>query len=61
MSAAPPGWTVPDGYQFTRFGNCRACMAPIAWCLTKAGKMAPLNRDGTSHFADCPRAAEFRR
>ena len=26
-----------------------------------AGKRAPLNPDGTSHFADCPDAGRFRR
>ena len=57
----PPGQVIPDGYTFANGGFCRACRAAIAWCTTKAGKLAPLNPDGTSHFSDCPEAARFRR
>lgn len=56
----PPGWLIPEGYTFDNRGSCRACGAPLAWCLTRAGKRAPLNPDGTSHFATCPEASRFR-
>ena len=45
-SRRPPcdhGWTIPEGYSFTNVGECRACHALMAWCLTKANKKAPLN------------------
>lgn len=57
----PAGRVIPDGYTFTNVGRCTACGAPLSWCTTKAGRRAPLNPDGTSHFADCPQAASFRR
>lgn len=37
------------------------CGAPILWVVTKAGKKMPLNGDGTTHWATCPKAIEFRR
>ena len=58
---APAGRVIPEGYAFTNTGTCSACSAPLSWCTTKAGKRAPLNPDGTSHFADCPEAGRFRR
>lgn|GEM_PF-6131839 len=61
MTQMPPGQVVPDGYAFQGMSRCRSCPAAIAWCLTKASKRAPLNLDGTSHFADCPGAANHRR
>jgi hypothetical protein len=41
-------------------GKCRGCGAEIYWVETKSGKNMPVNRDGTSHFATCPKADEFR-
>jgi hypothetical protein len=43
-------------------GNERrpGCGAPIWWVSTKTGAPTPLNGDGTSHFATCPNAREFR-
>lgn len=43
-------------------GNERqpGCGAPIWWVRTKTGASTPLNSDGTSHFATCPNAREFR-
>jgi hypothetical protein len=39
---------------------CRSCGARIVWVTTRAGKRAPLNRDGTSHFSTCPQAEKWR-
>lgn len=57
---APEGWTTPEGYTFSNVATCRECPARIAWHVTPAGRKAPLNPDGTSHFSDCP-GAERRR
>lgn len=58
---APEGWTTPEGYTFTNLGTCRSCPQAIAWHKTRAGRPAPLNPDGTSHFANCPGADQHRR
>ena len=42
-------------------GSCSSCSAPIRWVVTKAGKRMPINRDGFSHFADCPNAGTHRK
>lgn len=55
------GWTVPDGWTLANIGHCRGCGAAIAWTRTPAGRHAPLDRDGVSHFATCPDAERFRR
>lgn len=52
----PDGW-IPDAYG----SRCRSCSALIVWCRTPAEKRAPVNPDGTSHFATCPDAARWRR
>ena len=54
-------WAVPLGWTADNEGRCRSCGAEILWCLTAAGKKAPIDRDGRSHFATCPDAAEWRR
>lgn len=36
------------------------CGAMIYWAVSKNGARLPLNPDGTSHFATCPNAREFR-
>jgi hypothetical protein len=41
--------------------TCRSCGAPIAWVVTAARKRAPMDPDGTPHFATCPHAAAWRR
>lgn len=42
--------------------RCRSCKASILWVETvKRGRPAPINRDGTSHFATCPQADGWRR
>lgn len=67
MTAHPPkyqppdGYVIPDGYTYTNRGSCRSCGAPIAWCTTRAGKRAPLNPDGTSHYSTCPQADTWRK
>ena len=40
---------------------CVRCGVQIWFVRTKAGKLMPYCFDGTSHFANCPHAAEFRR
>lgn len=46
--------------------ECRACGAPILWCITARGKKMPVDMtddDGptTSHFATCPDGAAWRK
>lgn len=55
------GWTVPEGWRFENLGACRTCGTPVAWCWTKAGNRAPVEKDGTPHFARCPQASQHRR
>lgn len=60
----PLGWVIPNGYTAEITdppARCRSCRAEILWTTTPANKRAPLNRDGTSHFATCPQAADWRR
>lgn len=46
-------WTIPLGWTADNVGRCRSCGAAVMWCLTLAGKKAPVNPDGTSHFSSC--------
>ena len=55
------GWSRPASSTSTNVGRCRGCGASILWTRTAAGRHAPLDRDGGSHFATCPDAATFRR
>ncbi len=60
----PHGWVVPEGYAIELReppSRCRSCGAEIAWAITPAGKKAPLNRDGSSHFSNCPQAGTWRK
>jgi len=41
--------------------NRKGCGQPIWWITTKTRTPAPLNPDGTPHFATCPNALEFKR
>lgn len=59
--APAPAWVVPDGYTPDGVGGCRSCHDMVLWVHTKAGKRAPLNPDGTSHFATCPQAPTWRK
>ena len=41
---------------------CRGCGAKIYFVPTKKkGVTMPVNEDGETHFATCPKAGEFRR
>lgn len=61
MKTPPFGWTIPKGYDFSNIAECSTCHADMAWCITPKGNSSPLNRDGISHFATCPQAADHRR
>jgi len=41
--------------------KCKGCGTTIIWVKTNTGKMMPVDTDGTSHFATCPKADDFRR
>jgi len=56
----PEPFSVPDGWLLLGLGVCRSCGTAIAWCQTPKGKRAPIDRDGTSHFATCPSADAWR-
>ncbi len=51
---------MPAGYTAGNLGHCRSCGQQVLWCTTAAGKRAPLNPDGTSHFSNCPQASAWR-
>jgi len=40
--------------------RCKSCKAEVWWIRTFNGRMMPVNRDGTSHFANCPQANQWR-
>jgi hypothetical protein len=54
-----PTWAEPQ--TDVRVGTCRGCGAEMGWVVTKAGKSAPIDKDGTNHFATCPVADRFRK
>jgi hypothetical protein len=56
-------WKVPPWVQSLEVhaGPCRSCGARIRWAVTTKGARAPLNPDGTSHFATCPDADRWRK
>lgn len=57
----PPGWVIPEGYEFSSIGRCRSCGAEIAWTTTETKRPAPLDQDGRSHFVTCPDADGWRK
>jgi hypothetical protein len=61
----PAPWVIPPWAEpppiMEKAAACRSCGAEVLWVLTKHGKRAPINRDGTSHFANCPQADSWRR
>jgi hypothetical protein len=58
MPSRPPlTFEIPPGAHPT---ECRGCGQLIYWIKPKEKPM-PVNPDGTSHFSNCPNAAEFRR
>jgi len=42
-------------------GECRGCRATVWWVPTINGRRAPYSAGGLNHFADCPKAGQFRR
>jgi hypothetical protein len=42
-------------------GKCRGCGAEIYWVTHKNGKKAPYTSSGLNHFADCPKAGDFKK
>ena len=42
-------------------GFCKGCGAAIYWVQHKNGKKAPYTQDALNHFADCPKAKDFKR
>lgn len=40
---------------------CKACQAEITWIKTLRGNQTPINKNGTSHWATCPNAKQFRK
>ncbi len=44
-----------------KFSKCKSCEKDILFLPTKKGSMMPVCLDLTSHFADCPKAKEFRK
>lgn len=65
MDSEPTAWILPAGWisePVQRIGHCRSCDAPVLWYTSvKSGKRSPFNADGTSHFANCPQAGEWRK
>lgn len=59
----PPDGVTPPKPDYLYHGSrkCRGCSSIIHWWETPNGKMSPHDADGVSHFATCPRQAEFRR
>lgn len=58
-------WKVKPTDQVGSPGRCRSCQAMILWVrrVPKSGGAAkphPLDHDGTSHFATCPQAEQWR-
>jgi hypothetical protein len=49
---------IPEG---TPEAACRSCRASIFWVRMPSGKNAPVDRDGTNHFATCPTAYRHRK
>jgi len=57
----PTDVTIASGYTFSSMGTCSTCGDRMVWCISPKGRRAPMNPDGTSHFATCPQAGEHRR
>lgn len=41
--------------------RCKGCNAAIWWVVHSNGKRVPYTGVGLNHFADCPKAARFRK
>lgn len=42
-------------------GVCKGCKAEIYWMATRRDAVLPYTKEGLPHFADCPKASEFRK
>jgi hypothetical protein len=51
-------YAVPPGTPAT---HCKGCNATIFFIVTEHGRTMPVDPDGVSHFATCPRAGLFRK
>lgn len=61
MATKPPEERIKDLVKAVgQEGQCRGCGRKIWWIVTKNGKKAPYTDEGLNHFADCPKANEFR-
>ena len=43
------------------FARCEGCGAAIWFVMTNRGRRAPYTEEALNHFANCPKASEFRR
>jgi hypothetical protein len=57
----PFGVIIAKGYTYSNMGTCSSCGADIVWCYSPKDNRVPMNKDGVSHFATCPNAADHRR
>lgn len=46
---------------FAGGSRCASCGAEIRWQRTPAGHATPINPDGTTHWATCPQARDWRK
>ena len=44
-----------------RPSRCKGCDAAIYWVTTRRDSLLPYTAEGLPHFADCPKANEFRK
>jgi len=44
-----------------RPGRCKGCDLPIYWVSTRRDALLPYTAEGLPHFADCPKAKQFRK
>jgi hypothetical protein len=50
------------GYVYSGSAHCRKCNGRILWYKTPVNaKLMPMNPDGTTHWATCPNAKDFKK
>lgn len=60
MTYTLPGWADPT--IAPEPARCRSCGDEIGWVVSHVSRRkAPINPDGTSHFATCPQADKWRK